>query len=103
MIKTERRERKKLKRIWDYNMKNTKFNLIKSGFFASNTRGKSFLDNSVRSRNDYFHKFAQEFDIQTTYEIRPFFWWSYKRKVGMQAIPTGLCSICHLLQIEHYE
>ena len=91
-------------------MKKTKFNNLKEimkdqfGNIYITSRGGTIVPKEDAILYSLDHKFEQTFDIQTNYEVRPFLWFFHRKvKVGIQAIPTGLCLICHLLEIEHQE
>ncbi len=50
------------------------------------------------------HEFIQKFIIQQNYEIHKFLWFfSYRKKVDRVVIPTGLCALCNLLEIQHHD
>ena len=52
--------------------------------------------------DDYItHSFQQSFIIQNNFELRPFLWFHYKKKLPEVVIPTGLCEICGKLEVEH--
>ena len=47
------------------------------------------------------HKFEQSFYIQDNYENRKFLGFNYKKLVGKNVIPVGLCAVCNKLEVEH--
>ena len=47
------------------------------------------------------HDFKQSFIVQNNFELRPFLWFHYKKKLPEVVIPTGLCDVCGKLEIEH--
>lgn len=50
------------------------------------------------------HEFIEKLIIQQNYEIHRFlYFWRYKKKTDRLVIPTGLCAICDLLKVQHYE